>query len=135
MQWLIDIVKEWCAGQGYLTQAMFNRGDAEFVDFAVGDWIADNTWREKDLSGIIPEGAKGFSAAVNIRANAINKVAQFRMHGNIRGINVSKIQTQVANVSILQDITQLISDDRIMEYRISTFAWATINFTVKSWWF
>lgn len=67
-----------------------DRGDPSSVDFAVGDFTKDDTWRDLDLSSIVPAGAKGIIITCDIVGSATNQPAKFRKKSNSNTYNVLK---------------------------------------------
>lgn len=64
-----------------------NRGDLSVYDFDVNDFIFDSTWRELDLSSVVPEGC--VLAIIHIYEGASNILPiKFRTGGNVNTVNV-----------------------------------------------
>lgn len=112
-----------------------DRGDPANHDFQVGDFIKDNTWRELDLSSIVPENAHGVLFTVFLRATVIDKPFGIRRAGNVNIRNASFIRTQVANIRISLDLSCPCSVDRKIEYLATDGTINFLNLTVKGWWF
>lgn len=135
MQWLIDLIKEWVQAQGYLTTGFVDRGDPENADFEAGDFIKDSSWRNLDLSGIVPTTAKAVLFALDIIATTTHEKCRFRKKGNVFEKNMSSLFTQVAYISKAADMVCPIGTDGLLEYNIDAATWGAIRFTVKGWWF
>lgn len=112
-----------------------DRGDPVNVDWAVGDFIKDNAWRELDLSSIVPEHAHGVLFTAHIRATAVDKYFNLRENGNANVRNTSFIRTQVANIRIAVDLSCPCSAARKVDYRVVDATVNFLNVTVKGWWF
>lgn len=134
MQWLIDIVKAWIEAQGYLTTSFVDRGDPAGPDFGTGDIIADDTWRELDLSGIVPANTKAILFLCRVKNIDTGVWLYFRKAGNSNEENTSRAVTQVSNVWRYIDRVCPISDDRKIEYKSSVTTWLFVRITVKGWW-
>lgn len=145
MQWLIDIIKAWVIAQGYatvawvqaqgyLTHSFVDRGDPAAVDFDNVSLTADGTWRDLDLSAIVPAGAKAVLLAIDINDTLIARVARFRRAGNVNTKNVSEINMQVSGIEITADLVCPVSAARHIEYNLTFAAWIKTDLTVKGWW-
>lgn len=145
MQWLIDIIKDWIVAQGYalqswvqaqgyLTTSFIDRGDPAAVDFGTGDFTKDSTWRDLDLSGIIPAGAKAACATVSMLAVQTNLAFYLRKKGNSNAANVAVGYTQVGYITKGLDLIVALDADRKCQYNISAGTWMVVDFTVKGWW-
>lgn len=145
MQWLIDIIKEWVQAQGYaleswveakgyLTTGFVDRGDPVDEDFDITDFTCDNTWRELDLSAIVPAGAKAVSLYFTTRCSVIQKYWSFRNADNVNLNNISRIRPQIANFFDAGDFTVPVSTNRKIHYNCSDGCVWTVFLTVKGWW-
>lgn len=131
MQWLIDIVSE-----GIRKYGMFvDRGDPTAYDFVVGDLTKDNTWRELDLSAIVPEHANAVLLFCSMGCDQIGSRLRFRRDGNTAVYNVSEIRLQIVGIINAQDLVCPISANRKLQYRASVAVWGTLDILVKGWWF
>lgn len=119
------------AGIGYT-----DRGEGSAMDKAVGDFTTDNTWRDWDISAIVPKNAKAAFINIEIKDDAAGSKMDFRRNGNTDATySISSIATQVANVSVYGSLIVPVHSDRIIEYRGSNLAFITINAFVKGWFF
>lgn len=93
-----------------------DRGASEAWDFSLVDLTCDNTWRELDLSSIVPAGAKEVKIRLRLRATAIDEYVIFRQNGVITIYNIAAQRTVVANV--VHDVNVEVSCDtnRVVEY-------------------
>jgi hypothetical protein len=130
VQWLIDLV---IAAIG-IPPVFIDRGDPNVVDFAVGDFTKDGGWHDLDLSGIIPSNASCVGFFLNLKANAVGKLVRVRTKGNIWIGNISMAQTEVANLSILNDCFCPVGSDGLLEYQASAAGITDLTLTVKGWW-
>lgn len=135
MQWLIDIIKEWCIAQGYLTAGFVNRGDPTSDDFAIGDFTLDGMKHDLDLSSIVPENASGVVFILTIKSDATGDWCFWLPSEHIRAYNGSRRRTQVANIIVSADFTLPIGPSRNLKYEFKVANWEIINVTVKGWWF
>lgn len=111
-----------------------DRGDPASVDFQVGDLVTDGTWRDLDLSSIVPVGATAVSLKVALQDDAVNSAVLFRKNGNSNIFTSPAIDTQVANVTIRSNLIVSCDTNRIIEYNASNLTFTTINITVLGWW-
>ncbi len=135
MQWLIDIVKKWVWIRGNLPPGFVNRGDPDVQDFNTGDFIKDGTWRDLDLSGVVPENAKGVSLALSLRATAIRKDFSLRTNGNVNTFNIANMRIAVADVVHYANKTVAVDADRKIEYKITDEDVNFVRLVIKGWWF
>jgi len=113
---------------------MFNdRGDPKAADYAIGDFTVDNTWRDLDLSSLVPAGARAVLLRVDIRDAATSKVFAIREKGNGEAINIAQFSTQVANITVAGDLIAICDQDRVVQYKISA-GMDISNVTVGGWW-
>src|SRR3990167_1403641 len=110
-----------------------NRGDPTAADFTQANLTTDNTWRDLDLSGTGPKGAKAVFLFVKLTDDAAGSELSFRKNGNFAAINISTIATQVVNVSVYADLMVFLDTDGKVEYRGSNLAFTAITITVKGW--
>jgi len=110
-----------------------DRGDPAAWDFDVNDLTTDGTWRDLDLSGIVPAGAKAVLLGVQIRANDVNSTISFRENGNSNVRNVFRLRVQVS--SIRNDGCSWVACDtnRVIEYNADDVAWTNILTVVRGW--
>lgn len=116
------------AASGYV-----DRGDATAWDVELGDLTTDGTWRDLDLSSIVPEGARAICFRILINDDATNSRFAIRENGNSNVYNSLYTRTQVANLN--NDIDGMISCDsnRVVEYWATNTTWTTISVLVKGW--
>lgn len=131
MQWLVKLV---IAAIG-IPPIYEGRGSYTLPDFIVGDFTADDTWRELDLSGIVPEGVTGVHIrCIGIHAN-VSKVVKFREKGTGDSLHKCEIRTQVANQAINAHFVTAISSDRKIEYFMNAPNWTKFGLVVRGWWY
>lgn len=119
----------------YVTGTIVDRGDPAALDFVVGDLTTDGTYRDIDLTGIVPRGAKIVRLRVKIEDDAAGRIFFLRKNGNSNTHNVYVVRTQVANVA--NDANFLIPMDsgEVIEYFASNTTWTTIDLVVTGWMF
>lgn len=111
-----------------------DRGDPSAYDFTQATLITDATWRDMDLSSIVPSDAKTVLLNVSITDDAVSSWLTFRKNGNTNNINNGIIFTQVANVQIVQDVIVACDTSQIIEYIGANLAFTSIDISVKGWW-
>lgn len=114
---------------------MTDRGDPAGFDFTLVDFTTDGTWRDIDLSGIIPAGAKTAACHLIVRADVAGAQATFRKNGNSNTINTSSVRSQAIGIYNDDDIIIPLDGDRKAEYLLENVAWTRCYLTVKGWWF
>jgi len=116
----------------YLSQP-FERGDPAAVDFDVDDLTQDETWNDLDLSTIVPEDAVSVVLEVKIKDDAVNSIVKLRKNGNTNAISVASLKTQVADISVYQNITIPCDTSRVIEYYATNTTWTIMDVTVVGW--
>lgn len=111
-----------------------DRGDPAAYDFDEGDLTTDGTWRDLDLSGIVPAGAKTVQLFVIVIDDTVGRNFQFRKNGNSNEYNHTVARSYVANVASYCDMTVSCDTDRKIEYKASNVAWSGIGIVVRGWW-
>lgn len=128
-QSLSDDLKGVFSTMGYYV----DRGDPSAYDFTVTSLTMNNNWQNLDLSSIVPIGAKTVCLMVSMIDERGDSYVIFRKKGNVNIINYSMIVTQVAEITVAQDMIVPCDIDRFIEY----FGNAGIDhvyITVKGWW-
>lgn len=111
-----------------------DRGDPSTGDYVVGNFTSDNTWRNLDLSSIVPVGAKAVLLRITIQGDVAGKALQFRKNGNSNTSNSVIARTIVANGTITYDFTVACDSGRVVEYLGSDgITWSKQNVTVGGW--
>ncbi len=120
--------------RGVNSDMFYNRGDPSAYDFTVTSFTTDGTWRDLDLSAIVPTGAKAVLLLVSVKDDIVNAAIGFRRNGNSNTIAASTILVQVANYINTQDIIVACDANRIIEYQASAVTFTNINVAVLGWW-
>lgn len=98
-----------------------DRGDPSTWDFRIStNLTADDTWRDLDLSGIVPVGTVAVLMRTYQLDNTPGTSTQLRKNGSTNVINNQRAYTQVTNIS--NTITGFVACDanRKLEYKITT---------------
>lgn len=113
-----------------------DRGDPSVVDFDETDLTTDGiaTWRDLDLSSIIPIEAYAVLLHVRVLDDAAGSTIRFRKNGNSNVINTFRLRTQVADVNIETQGIVSVDTSRIIEYAGSAVTFTAIDITVCGWW-
>jgi len=111
-----------------------DRGDPSAVDFTETSLTTDGTWRDLDLSAIVGAGAKAVLLSVRITDNQTATEFSFRKNGNSNTINISKLNTQVANLPFYLDVIVPLDANGKIEYMGSNTPFSDISITVRGWW-
>lgn len=135
MQWLINIMQEWIAAEGYLKSACVYRGDNAAWDWETGDFILDGNWHHRNLSAIIPPEAVAVSLKINLRASIANASFSVRKDGSVNAINNLRVWTQAANIKLGGVFTVFPAADRVIEYQGTNAVFDLCNMNVNGWWF
>ena len=111
-----------------------DRGDPAAIDFTTSHFTTDGTYRDLDLSSIVPAGAVAVSLSVLIYDNAAGSFFGFRKKGNSNDVNRARIRTQVSNEVIEGDLVVAVDKDRKVQYIGSNLTFSEIDVVVKGWW-
>ena len=111
-----------------------DRGTASAHDKVLADFTTDATWRDLDLSAIVPAGAKAILLQLLIQDDVANSAITLRKNGNTNGYNIGRVRTQVANIYNEADLIIPCDSNRIIEYYGSNVTFTAIYLTVKGWW-
>lgn len=115
-----------------------DRGDPAANDFTIANFTRDETWRDLDLSAIVPTGAKAVALQVKIQHDLANESFGLRKNGNSNEYNTSWVRTQVAGQTIYAMLPVACDTDRVIEYFATAPTGAddftAINVTVMGWW-
>ena len=125
------------AGTDYLAPGAYvDRGDPAAYDFEQGAMTTDNTWRDMDLSSIVPAGAKAVLLSVWARQTTdTERQYSFRKNGNSNAYAMSTNFNQVTSKLQGNDFVVSLDANRVIEYRFETgVTWSLIRITVKGWW-
>lgn len=117
--------------------AFYDRGDVSGPDFNQGMLTGDRTWKDLDLSGIVPVGAKAVLIKVFMQDNASppdygrrwifrKKTSGYNEH------NVSNIIGYVPGLQIYADMIIGLDANRFIQYNGATTG--AIYITVAGWW-
>lgn len=134
MQWLIDIIIEAVIAAIGIPPVFIDRGDPAAADYVTGDFIKDETWRELDLSAIVPEGAQAVTCFVLMKAVLTGKFFAVKKGGQVNGVNISQIMSIAAGVYNTADFTVAVDSNRKVEYYAKAGVYTVLNVTVKGWW-
>lgn len=132
-EWVIDIIQEWVQNQGYLTASYVDEGDPLAPQFITPGFIKDGTWRDMNLSLIVPEGAVAAHLGIHVKANAIGINVGFRKKGNVNSANAVIITTQVANLDIVGEGIVTVDANRFIQYNVPAQVTA-IDVVIRGWW-
>ena len=133
-QFLSRAWQEWFGviGDRLAAGSLIDRGDPTAVDYTLTSFTADGTWRDLNLSSIVPAGAKAIWLAVRIKDAVVGTLAKFRKNGLTNAINITQMATQVASQDLYDDPVVVCDSARVIEYNIAA-AMDEIDLTVKGW--
>lgn len=110
-----------------------DRGDPSSWDFTEADLTTDATWRDLDLSSIVPAGTTQVRMTVMMTDDAAGNILQFRKNGNSNEIAKQILRTQVANIPTGDDIEVACDSNRVIEYYASNTTFTSIYIAVTGW--
>jgi len=112
-----------------------DRGFIDGWDFDENDFIADSTWRELDVSHIVPEGARLVFITVAFQATEAGKrmiITQDKDNGS-GNANHWRIHTQVAGQCCWGNGCIMCTADGKIGYYLYSGTYSTIHFSVRGW--
>jgi hypothetical protein len=119
----------------YLTShvGFVDRGDPTAYDFTLASLTTDNTWRDLDLSVIVPSNSKAVALMVEVNDDAVGSYIGFRKNGNTSSYNSVYTYTQVSGVLDSNVVIVFCDSNRIIEYIASNTTFTAINISVIGW--
>lgn len=102
-------------------------------DFEVGDFTCDTTWRDLDLSAIIPVNTKLVYLTVRIRADLADKAFWLRQKGSPSTYLDIPMITMVANLTTLHLVLVVPDADGFLQYYGESATWAQIRMEILGW--
>jgi len=140
MQWFIDTIFDLAKNyiDAYLAthpalSSFVDRGDNDGWDFFSGDFIKDNTWRDLDLSAIVPAGATWVLLRFNLETTIQEKSFYLRKKGNTSAANSIHLVTQDANVKLGGSYLVQCDANRVIQYNAAVATWTTLYINVNGW--
>lgn len=109
-----------------------DRGQMPAFDYTLANFTTDGTWRDLDLSSIVPSGARAVVLRIQIGDNLINQGFSLRQNGDT-GYGECNLITQVANQYIESQDVVSCDTNRIIEYFAANTTWTTISIYVCGW--
>lgn len=109
------------------------RGDPDSEDWTVGDFTTDETWRDLNLSAIVPAGALAALIRVQLNDNATDSKLLLRKKGNQYSQNASGVRTQAIGVWADADLVVFCDTNRVIQYYGDNVAFVGINVVIKGW--
>lgn len=111
-----------------------DRGDPDTHDFRVEAFTTDNTWRELNLSSIVPKNAVNVLFGCSVYVSEADAIIRFRKKGNTYNITARNILYPDPNKYVYNTFLLSLGSDRIIEYIATDDTWHTIDLNVLAWW-
>lgn len=111
-----------------------NRGDPAGFDYVQANFTTDGTWRDLDISSIVPVNAVVVAFKLILTDDAVGSIFGLRKNGDSNGIVTGGTRTEVANVAKEVNFVISCDNDRVVEYFGSNLTFTTINLVVNGWW-
>lgn len=128
-------VADWAALAQSDIPAMFtDRGDPAAADKIASGLIIDSAFHDWDLSAIVPAGATSVLLRVVANNTSASATLLLRKNGNSNSANVTRLDTQVANIYVFADAVVPCDSNRIIEYYVANSGTWNITLTVAGWW-
>jgi hypothetical protein len=110
-----------------------DRGDPSAYDVQLGALTTDATYRDLDLSSVVPVGGIAVHISAIFTDDAVGNILAFRENGNSNTYNILIGRTQVADVASYIDGIVRLDANRVIEYYASNTTWTSINILVRGW--
>jgi len=107
--------------------------DSGSTDFDLTDLTTDGTYRDLDLSSILPANAIGVQLTVSLLDDAADQALQFRRNGNSNNEERVVAKTQVANITNSMSLIVACDTSQVIEYNASNTTWSAIYIHVLGW--
>jgi hypothetical protein len=113
---------------------MIGRGEFTSHDFTLANLTTDATWRELDLSGIVPSGTKFVYIKVTLEDDAADSILILKKLGTgASNKNSVSCRTMVANISNYIIFFVGCDSNRKIEYYATNVVWTAIYINVLGW--
>jgi len=109
------------------------RGDSTEHDFITASFTRDGTWRDIDLSSVVPEGAAWVYVCVTYRASAVDKSFNLRENGASNAYNVASSKAQVVNIYRNLNAWVKLDANRVIEYFGTDGTITDVFLNVRAW--
>lgn len=113
----------------------FDRGNFSNYDKTLGNFTLDGTYRDWDLSAIVPAGAKGVLLRVLAKSAAAGLSFRVRKNGTASTTNFASYWSKAGSVYDGGELTVSCDANRVIEYAGDAGAWVELNVMVSGWWF
>jgi hypothetical protein len=131
LQELADFVN---GGNGSRPVGIVYRDEVHAFDFTVTNFIIDGTWRDLDLSSIIPFGAKGVLIRSAFNTSQSGSILGFRKNGFTNTFSCSYSSVLVAGgVNRAESIVGVDSDRKIEYLTTNGHTYSSLNLVVLGW--
>lgn len=114
-------------------QRFYDRGDPAGIDWTHADLTMDDTWRDLDLSSVVPAGASLVLFVVVLSDNDLGAIFGMRKNGCTNDYNRTSVRSTVVNQAIYCNMLVACDSARIIEYK-ATVSLTRLELTVAGWW-
>jgi hypothetical protein len=102
-------------------------------DFDTGAFTTDGTWRDLNLSAIVPAGARAVLLDLTIRDEVVGATVALRKNGST-STNTFNLRVQVNGAYVGGMVIVGCDANRIVEYNAYNTTWLLVAMTVRGWW-
>lgn len=112
-----------------------DRGDTGSYDFEIGDLTMDGTYRDLDISGIIPAGTVAVELAVGVTPTTLPAQLLIRQKGYTGNRNFWIVKCLVATLTHENRFFVTPNSNRLLEYHGTSLGggWTNVNIVVCGW--
>jgi hypothetical protein len=110
-----------------------DRGGLSSPDYSIGDLTTDGTWRDLDLSSIVPAGATHIELTVQIWDESTDVRIRFRENGISGEYNVAEVRTHTAWITSNGRFLVKCDSNRVIEYFATNTTISGIYISVTGW--
>jgi hypothetical protein len=112
-----------------------DRGDPASADLVLGSMTTDGTWRDWDVSSVVPAGAVAVNLAVVAHdADGAGSTVSIRKNGNSNSWAALNVDTPANNINGRGNGTVACDSNRVLEYMADNVTWTNIWITILGWW-
>ena len=110
-----------------------DRGDPSDWDFTVSTFTTDATWRDLNVSSIVPAGAQALMFLLQVQVDVINAEIRFRKKSISNVFNSERVISQVADQRIYYNLLVFCDSNRVIQYYATNETFAGIYMVINGW--
>lgn len=129
----LTIVGYWL---GEVAQTGFqNRGDPSSFDFTTGDFTADNSWHDLDISSIVPANTSCIACHIEFYYTVQDWMVRFKTSNQVYDRNIFSAPQSTSLGFTFRDFTLPTDGLQSIAYKFDSYNFSACNLTIKGWWY